>query len=46
MIPIPTTGPQLLAVEGTTIPDRVVKLDTASGVLSTGSPHALIGAYD
>lgn len=39
-----TPAPQLFAVEGATIPDSVVKLDTWSGALSTASLHASIVA--
>jgi hypothetical protein len=39
-----TSGPQLLAVEGASIPDSVVKLDTYQGVLSTASLHDAIVA--
>jgi hypothetical protein len=42
--PTTTTGAQLLAVEGATIPDNVVKLDTYSGALSTASLHASVVA--
>jgi hypothetical protein len=42
--PPAATGPQLFAMEGATIPDSVVKLDTYSGVLSTASLHASIVA--
>jgi hypothetical protein len=42
--PTPAPGLQLLSLEGTTIPDSIVKLDTYPGVLSTESLHAAIVA--
>jgi hypothetical protein len=42
--PTQSPGLQLLALEGTTIPDSFVKLDTYQGVLSTASLHAAIVA--